>query len=326
MSEPQVLPTPTFPEKVSNTSRSTFVQCPQKWYWAYCLRGMRGKTVRGVDLVAGGAFAKGLETVRKAFYEQGIDAEAAIQLGVDAAADEYGDEPNDGHVKAKHRVLGAVYNYFDKYPLETDYLVPYKTAAGTGIEFKFAVPLPIQHPTLDQPLLYEGRVDLIAEHKDINGIWIVDEKTMTKLGPQWRRKWDLDAQPTSYIWAAQQHGYNVAGALIRGISFLSKGYGYEESLQPRSQFQIDDWYNQLLRDVRRMIYTFTNASATNAIEYERPDRALDKDACAAYSGCAFLQPCKAADPNPWLWQIFNPPENQTFDGADGHVDLMSLFD
>lgn len=314
-------PTPIFPEKISNTQRSMFRTCPQKWYWAYCLRG-RKSMARGVDLIAGGAFAKGLEVARKCFFDEGLDSEDAIEEGVAAASLEYGDDPFDGHKKSRSKTLGAVYAYFNHWRLDMDYLHPFKTGAGTGIEFRFAVPLPIEHPYLQQPLLYDGRVDMIAEHKDIKGLWIVDEKTTTQLGASWRKKWYLDAQPTGYIWAGAQHGYHVAGALIRGISFLSNSYGFEEALCPRTEFQVEDWFEQLQRDIKGMICTFNDASGAFGTP-RRPDRALDKDACAAYGGCTFLQPCSANNPEVWLKDILNPPENAALPEGDA---LLSLFE
>ena len=292
-----------FPEHISHTQRSMFHRCPQQWFWTYCI-GLRDFTMRGIDLRAGSAFAKGLEVTRKSFFNDGHTSEDAIEMGVEAMEADYGDEDFRDHKKARHRVHSAMLGYFRNWPLGQDYLVPAQFGpAGSGVEFRFAVPLPIDHPTTGQPLLYEGRVDMIARHKDVPGLWIVDEKTAGQLGVQWRRKWRLDAQPTSYVWAAKQAGFEVAGAIIRGISFLKDSHGFEEVLTSRSAHQIDDWYEQLLRDTERMISTFQFATD------RRPDRALDKDVCSAYSGCPYLEACEQRDPTSALLAITRPRES-----------------
>lgn len=308
----------SFPEHISHTQRSMFWACPQKWYWAYCLK-MRKHMDRGIDLRAGGAFAKGLEIARRTFYNEGQGQALAIEAGTDALLEEYGEDDYPDHKKNKSATLGALYAYFKKWPLGDDYLTPARFgAAGSGIEFKFSVPLPINHPTLNQPLLYDGRVDMFVIHKDIPGLWIEDDKTAGSLGAGWRRKWTMDAQPTSYIWAAQQHGYSVAGAIIRGISFLKGGYGVDEALVPRAKHQIDEWYVQLLRDAERMIATFEMAERSH-----RPDRAYDKDVCNAYSGCAFTDPCQASDPAPFLASMSLPRDLATPTGT--LEDLVESF-
>lgn len=313
-----------FPEHISHTQLSMFRLCPQKWFWAYCLK-MRRHMNRGIDLRAGGAFAKGLEVTRKAFFDEGQEAEAAIALGAEALLAEYGEDDFPEHKKNRTATLGALYAYFNHWRLGEDYLTPARFgAAGSGVEFRFSIPLPINHPTLDQPLLLEGRCDMIATHKDIAGLWIVDEKTAGSLGAGWRRKWILDAQPTTYVWAAQQHGYAVAGALIRGISFLKRDYGVEEAGPlMRSKAQIDDWYDQTIHDVHRMIVTFRLAQADiGDVPRRRPDRALDKDVCSAYSGCAFIEACCASNPMPFLEAMTLPKDLK----AEGSItDLLESF-
>lgn len=309
------LPEPSFPEHVSNSQRKLFVTCPQKWYYSYC-RGLRKAEGRSVDLVAGGALARGLEVARKSFFDEGFEEYPATEAGVKALTLEYGEDLWPDHPKNRSRTMGALYAYFKNWPLGDDYLTPHKFVSGAGVESRFAIPLPIQHPYLPQPMLYEGRIDLIATHQSYGeALWIVDDKLTKTLGAGWRKQWALDAQPTSYVWAAQQMGFPVAGAIIRGTSCLSKGYGHEEAIALRNDSQVADWYQQLLWDVERMIATFRQAKLhhEHASLGRRPDRALDASACNAYyRECAFLQPCSSINPEEWLRAMIQPlPETPT---------------
>lgn len=311
----------SFPEQISYTSHSMFRQCPQKWFYAYC-SGFRKKMDKSVDLVAGAAFAAGLEAARKAHYDEGADPTDAALVGIEALIEAYGEDAWPEHTKNRQAMMGALYAYFTQWPLASDYLKPMPSPAGSGIEFKFAYPLPIQHPALDQPLLYGGRLDMLAQYRDTGTLWTVDDKTASSLGPRWKNKFRLDSQGTSYVWAAQQHGYTVAGFIVRGTSILKRSYGHEEAYNPRSKWQIDDWYEQLLRDVQRMKFTYLHALGQSwddiPLMKERPDRALTQDACGAFGGCPFLDACGSPNGEAWLRAAMVDPNDQ------GPIDAAAL--
>ena len=60
---------PMFPHSWDSTMLASFQSCPQKCFRTY-LEHWKPKA-ESVHLVAGGAFARGVEVARKAFYEQG---------------------------------------------------------------------------------------------------------------------------------------------------------------------------------------------------------------------------------------------------------------
>ena len=295
-----------FPADISNSGgsaasgREAFVACPTKWV-NHHLRKLE-RTVN-IHLHAGGSFAKGMEVARRVFFKDGGTEEDARQAGMQALWDFYGDEYAEvwqGEAKSRDGMRGALSSYLTTgWPLASDYLEPFESE-GKGVEFDFAIPLPINHPQTGEPILYKGRIDWLARNKQDGSVWVVDDKTTGSLGKQWHKQWDLDSQPTGYVWAARQFGFPVAGVILRGTSILKRGYGHEECLQPRTKYQIDDWHEQLVQDLHGMITTWTAFQ-----EGRRVTKRLDKSACNAYGGCPYVQSCSS--PNPEAW--FTPPRD-----------------
>lgn len=304
---------PMFPYTIDSTMLATFRSCPQKFFRQY-VQHWKPKA-ESVHLVAGGAFASGIEAARRAFYEGiGIayelsmdgrqipipypvlkgDREIAEAQGLKALLESYGDFecPSDS-AKSLERTCGALEFYFENYPLGGDGMEPVLLASGKrGIEFSFAQPLPFAHPVTGDPILYTGRADMIAEFA--NGIYVVDEKTTSSLGASWSRQWEMRAQFTGYCWACREFGLQPAGTIIRGVSILKTKYDTQQAITYRAPWEIDRWLTQTVRDLERMVKMWQD---------DWWDYALDH-ACAEYGGCSMLQICKSQDPETWLETYF----------------------
>lgn len=279
---------PTFPHAIDSTILGTFRSCPQKAFRTY-IEHWKPQS-ESVHLVAGGAFASGIEAARRAFFEQGTDGATAEAVGLQALIEKYGDFecPSDS-AKSLDRMCGALSYYFDVFPLGQDSCTPVTFANGQrGIEFDFAQPLDVRHPVTGDPILYTGRSDMIAEYA--SGVYIVDEKTTSSLGASWGRQWEMRAQFTGYVWAARQIGLEPNGALVRGISILKTKYDHLQILTGRSMYEVDRWYDQTNRDIERMIKCWKDGYW---------DWNLDH-ACAEYGGCGLQRICKSPDPEAWL--------------------------
>jgi hypothetical protein len=273
---------------VDSTILSSFRSCPRKAFYQYVQHWKSRST--SVHLVAGGAFASGVEAARNAFYVEGKSSEDSEAEGLLALIKHYGDFdcPADS-AKSLERMCGALEFYFDRYPLGADGANPITLASGRrGIEFSFAEPLEVKHPVTGDPILYTGRSDMIAERA--GGIYVYDEKTTSSLGQSWTKQWEMRGQFTGYIWAAQQQGIKAKGAIVRGVSILKTKYDTLEVPTYRSAHEVAQWKEQTERDVRRMISMW---------EEGYWDLALD-GGCTEYGGCSFTPICKASDPNAWL--------------------------
>lgn len=318
---------PMFPYTVDSTMLAALRSCPQKLFRQY-LEHWKPKA-ESVHLVAGGAFAAGIEAARRSFYEgigrheewfcleNGIegtsltpqegwkrrtathdtapgDRDAAAAEGLRALIDHYGDfECPPDSAKSLERTCGALEFYLDQYPLGADGMEPLLLASGKrAIEFSFALPLPYNHPVTGDPLLYTGRADMIAEFA--GGCYVVDEKTTSQLGASWPRQWELRSQFTGYCWAAREHGIATDGAIVRGISILKTRYDTLQTVTYRPEWEVDRWLTQVIHDLRRLEAMWREGWYDFSLDH----------ACAEYGGCSFAQVCKSNDPETWLPMYF----------------------
>lgn len=281
---------PDFPKIIDNTIRSEIIRCLKKVEWGHVLNW--APSTPSIHLHAGGAFAKGLEDARRSFYEAGNPAPVALRDGLAGLIKYYG--PIEAPItrtgdKSMENVVRAYDSYMQRYPLGTDPVRPHIINGKAMVEFAFSMPMEIKHPQTGDPLLYGGRADMIGLMHD--QLWVTDEKTTASLGEQWAKNWPLDSQFTGYIAAAKMYGYPVAGALVRGVGLLKTKITHAEAIITRSTWEIERWWQQVHRDVQRML---------RAWEEGYWDYAISKDTCAAYGGCPFEMLCKSPDPQGYL--------------------------
>lgn len=283
---------PMFPHCFDSTMLGAFRSCPQKMFRTY-VEHWKPKS-ESVHLVAGGAFAKGIEVARKAYYEQGLPEADAIGMGLQALLLAYGDfEHPEDSAKSPPRMAGALEFYFENYPLDNASAVPVKFQTGKlAIEFSFAEPLDILHPVSGDPILYTGRADMIAEF--CGGNYCVDEKTTSSLGASWGKQWEMRSQFTGYQWAANRAGMNVQGTLVRGVSILKTKYDHLQHVTYRSQYEVDRWLAQVHRDIQRAIGMWREGYWDYSLDH----------ACAEYGGCSMVNVCKSPSPDEWLPMYF----------------------
>lgn len=285
---------PPFPDFIDNTARSDFILCPRKFFYSFIFS--LAPAAPSIHLHAGGAFAKGLEVARTAYWEHKQSVGEAKRLGLQAIIKTYGAfvaPPTKQGDKSLENVIKAFDSYMLRYPLDRDIIRPYRTDSGRYmIEFTFAMPTEVLNPSTGQPILYKGRADMIGTVDD-QSLWITDEKTATQLGEQWANNWELDSQFTGYIAAARSYGYNVAGALVRGVGLLKTKISHAEAQVYRGTWEVERWWAQLQKDLRRMV------AAYKAWDF---DYALSKSACNAFGGCSFAPLDKSPNPEKWLNQ------------------------
>lgn len=281
---------PDFPEYIDSSMRGSLVSCQTQFKYSY-VNNLASRE-ESVHLVAGGAFAKGLEVARQKFYGEGLSAAASIEAAAYAAIEAYGDfNPPDfgsGANKTLLNVIKAIGFYFEQWPMQSDHIQPWKKSDGSPcVEFSASLPLEVLHPVTGNPIIYCGRLDMLGEYNKM--CFAVDEKTTSQLGASWLNNWNLRSQQTGYVWMAREYGYPCTGAIIRGISFLKNGFGHAEVIQLRPEWQIQRWKKQLEKDVTRAIEAWKN---------DDWDLSLDS-ACTNYGGCQFQKLCLSNNPERW---------------------------
>lgn len=284
---------PPFPEAIDSSLIAAFKSCPQLCKKVY-FDHWKPKEGKSVHLVAGGAFAHGLEASRKAFYVEGADAFSAQARGIEALLKFYGNfECPADSAKSAERTAGALEFYFEKYPLNHNAGFPVILPGGTrAIEVNFVEPLDIFHPETGNPILYCGRGDAIISYA--GDTYLCDEKTTSSLGPTWSRQWDLRGQFLGYTWGFGKALTRIAGVLVRGVSILKTKYDTQEAVCNFSEFEVNRWYTELLEWV---------ADIKICWETGRWRYNLDHS-CADFGGCGFRTVCKSEDEQPWLEQYF----------------------
>ena len=281
-----------FPATLDSTIMASFKSCPRKAQLEFIEHWkLRDQSVH---LHAGAAYASGIEAARRAYYIDGQDAESSVALGLAECLRAYGDfECPADSAKSAERTAGALEFYFSHYRLGEDKAIPMRLPGGkTGIEFNFLEPLDINHPETGEPLLYSGRMDMMCEYEGMH--LGEDDKTASQLGASWPRQWDLRSQFTGYVWGAARAGIKLDGFLVRGVSILKTKYDTLQAITYRPAWMIERWYEQLLRDIKRMIAAWESGYFDFNLDH----------ACAEYGGCPFKSVCQMREPEALLAQQF----------------------
>lgn len=311
-----------FPTFIDSTIRSAFVSCETKGFRSY-FQHWKSKRISH-HLSAGSAFAHGIEVARKLYYSRDDVVSSLLPSSPSARADvsvaagalaaffarplEDSPEEADG-AKSADRILDAVIKYFREWPLETDPIVPYVNPHGVpAVEYRFALPIDVEHPETGEPLIYSGRFDMLAQY---DGFWPVDEKTASRLGQTWAQQFDLRGQFLGYCWAVREQGYQPRGVIARGIGFLKNETTFQQVPVRYPPWLLDEWYEQLVLDVNRMKLAWYNQRYSKAFG----------EACAEYGGCQFKPICTRPNPDEWLSNLFqvlpwNPLEDHEHPATD----------
>ena len=282
----------TFPTALDNTIISTFRACPHKAFRQYLQH--LATTTTSIHLTAGGAFAAGLETARNSFYLGKKSAEASLLDGVRALLKEWGDaDPAWDHTtKSLDKMVLAMVEALQVWPLGADWLEPFEYGARNGVEFSFAVELPVRHPVSDDPILYTGRIDLLGVMH--GALFCEDDKTTAQLGPQWIKSWDLRSQFTGYAYAMRELGLPCAGTVVRGVSPQKYMTKTSEAVVYQPDWKIDRWLKQTVRDIEKMKQCW----AEGWWDYNLGDT------CNAFGGCVFKDLCNSPQPEAWIRSNF----------------------
>lgn len=279
-----------FPLVLSNTDLSLWSECELKWYRSRC-QNYR-KEGFNIDLSAGGQFAKGLETVRKMYYNDQVSSAEAVEAGYYSVVEGLHAEmkacnADTDVLKSPERMGQALKDYFNYFRLENEDVIPAQLEDGShAIEHKMTVELPIKHPELEANLIFKGKLDMFA--KSMGRTYIVDEKTTKAITANTADLLATSGQFLGYAWLAREHGIVVSGAKIRKIAIQVKGNKVEEFEIPITDYQIDMWYQATLAKVRLMVKLYIDSmSGTDFRACFHPD---------FQHGCtSFFRPCQYQD-------------------------------
>lgn len=280
-----------FPQVLDSSILSTS-SCGIKFFYQYCLNLHPQR--KSIHLHAGGAFAKGVETVRRSFYLEQKPLDVSVYDGWRSLTDYWGtydDVPAEGSGSYKdfYNVSAALFDYFRHYDPRSDHIQPYIKSDGTpAVEFTFAIPLPILHPDTDEPLVYAGRCDMIGQYQ--KNIAIVDEKTAYSIASNWSNAFTMRGQFIGYTWAARHFEIPANMCIVRGIAIQQKSIKHVEAILQFPNHLIENWYENMLEKVERLKNCWINKSFPMNFGTD----------CSSYGGCSMMDLCKSAKPDNWI--------------------------
>lgn len=276
-----------FPIYIDNSMRTAFASCERKFFHAYMERIVPKED--SIHLHFGRCFAAGCERFRRSYYTLKVGYKDALDHGVLEVINQWESfEEPEGSKKTLTSCVGALESYFAEYDPRTDHMKPLEVNGQHLIEYSFAHPLEINHPTTKEPILYCGKLDFGGEFNSYK--WAVDEKTTSSLSTPWVEQWQLNSQLPGYVWAGREHGVPLNGAVIRGTAILKDSFKHLEVPILIPEWKITQWHTQLLYDIERMIECW---------ERDRWGQNLST-ACGEYfTPCAYKKLCNNANPENW---------------------------
>jgi hypothetical protein len=249
-----------FPLAVSSSMMDD-MSCRRKWFQKYCRRLIpEGKSIH---LVAGGLLASALEKTRKAFFNEGMDPNEAIELGYEFIL---GADSIQDSLKNNENLAFAFKRYFRKFPLEQANR-PCELRDGTyAIEYQFEFDTGIQHPDLtDRNVLITGKLDFLGERRDARGEllrYVHDDKTTqkiyrvagTKFIDREREKvqYQTRGQFIIYNWAAHKLGIDTVGTVVHRLPLLKEPEDAFELEIECNAFMIKAWEGSFFNEIEEL--------------------------------------------------------------------------
>lgn len=280
-----------FPLVIDSTFLMAFDSCPMAGFRAHIQHLGGGEST---DLIAGGAFAAGLEAARKAYYNLDADENEALLAGSEALLEKYGDHIPTKETKAPERMITALEMYFIEHPMSQDLVQPAKLENDEyAIEYSFARKLPFKHPDLPkEDLIITGRADMLVEYA--GSLYVFDDKTTgAAFTKNWAQQWATRGQFTTYCNYLKKEGINVKGAYIRGIYLGKTNIKFMDAPSNRSDWECKIWEQQMLKKVERILEAYKQYKKSG----EHPANYFNGawgEACNKYfRPCSYMDLCKS---------------------------------
>lgn len=278
-----------FPSVLDASIITTWKACPRQAWFAHVRRMIPADIDRSVHLVAGGAFAKALEVARNLWYQEGVRDQDAIYIK--AIRTLWENYPPDTIIPDRHRAKGpdvlaeGLVKFLDSFNFTYDSIEPARLGNRRGVEFNFALPLPILNPETGDPILYCGRLDMLANMiGDLEALFGEDDKTCSSFF-NFSEKWRMRYQFMGYVWAGKESGLELSGMIIRGMQLSLTKLDTLQDIRQFAPWKIERWYAQMLRDVRGIIECWVK----DEWDYNY------SESCLSYNGCVYVNPCDSID-------------------------------
>lgn len=265
-----------FPAVVDSSMLAERRVCPQSAEYKYIWKLI--PPTLSPHLHAGKTLAGALHTARETF-QQTASASAAELAGYYSLLTSYHGVTNVPNHPTKNLpgLIDAYLAYVSKWPFDQDHLqIKYAEA-------NFAIPLRVRHPRTRDPILYAGRIDMLAEDT-LGDTYVVDEKTTGRMDKELANKFLLRPQFIGYNYALRRH-FRVKshGTLVRIIVVNGSNIEPMEIHIPHSNEDLERWWRQVNFETAEWIQQFL-----------RKEMPRHGDACYHWGRpCDYTTPCRA---------------------------------
>ena len=243
---------------IDNSSLEHFTTCPRQAYYSL-VRKLRPSGER-VPLTFGGIIHKILEAryrAATALHAQTVDV-SKVMLAV--AEREFSNwSPPEGDHRNYSCAVEFIRRYEEQYPFEQFEVVRGLDGAPM-VEIPFAIPLgKITDAGKEINVIWMGRIDLCYLSQNGGGLYIMDHKTTSVMGPSYFSVFEIAHQLYGYAWAVEQlTGTQVTAAVINALGIrkptkTGKSFEFQRQMFPISRFLLDEWKQDTMHIVADFI-------------------------------------------------------------------------
>lgn len=244
---------------IDNSSLEQFTTCPRAALYSVA-RKLRPSGER-VPLIFGGIIHKILETRYRAITALHAQTSQVTAMMLAVAEREFATwAPPEDEFRNYSCAVEFIRRYEDEYPFESFEVLRQKDGSPM-IEVPFALPL----GELDDgsgkiiKVLWTGRIDMAYRSQNGGGVYVLDHKTTSVMGPNFRNQFEISHQMYGYAWAAEQLiGEPVQAVVINGLgirkpSKTGKAFEFTRPVIPVSRNLLEEWKTDCLHIVSDFI-------------------------------------------------------------------------
>jgi hypothetical protein len=231
---------------IDNSSLEHFTTCPRQAYYSI-VRKLKPSGERSA-LVFGGIIHKILETRYRACTSLHAQSDQVTNLMLAVAEREFAKwTPPEDDFRTYSCAVEFIRRYEEQYPFE-QFEVLRGQDGSPMIEVPFAIPLG-EIEWLDKmvKVIWMGKIDLVYISQNGGGLYVMDHKTTSIMGPNFAVPFEISHQLYGYAWAVEQlTGQQVSAVVVNGLGMrkptkTGKAFEFMRPVIPVQRLLVDEW-------------------------------------------------------------------------------------
>lgn len=211
----------------------------------------------------------------------------AINAMLDEARDLLGSPLLMDTARNLPNIVAILQAYFDQHTRRGDFFL----AAGSRQLIDLGFPEPLAEKAFElkvasvgnYDIYLHGCIDLIAEHTETNELIVIDHKTTSSIGKDFRNRLKPNFQYTGYYWAARDFfGIPVKKFYVNAIQVAKTRQSFERHGTKIFDSDIDDLKEALVYNVLK----YCSAKEVNMWPMSTPN------ACSMWGSCQYKEVCE----------------------------------